>query len=105
MYAIVKTGGKQFKAAKDDVIIVEKLEGEAGTAITFDEVVMVCDGDKVTIGSPFVKGARVRGEIVRQAKAKKINAFNYKPKKNQRKQWGHRQPQTHVRVIEVTGGK
>ena len=59
----------------------------------------------VTIGSPFVKGAKVRAEIVRQGKAKKINAFNYKPKKNVRKRWGHRQPQTHLKVLEVIGGK
>jgi len=105
MYAIVKTGGKQIKAAKDDVIIVEKLEGEPGTAITLDEVVMVCNGDKISVGSPFVKGARVRAEIVRQGKGKKINAFNYKPKKNVRKAWGHRQPQTHIRIVEVQAGK
>jgi large subunit ribosomal protein L21 len=105
MYAIVKTGGKQFKAAKDDLLIVEKLVGEPGTAIELGEVVMVVDGDKTTVGSPFVKGAMVKGEIVRQTKAKKINAFNYKPKKNERKHWGHRQPETHVKVTEVVAGK
>ena len=104
MYAIVKTGGKQFKAAKDDVLIVEKLEGDPGTAIELGEVVMVVDGDKTTVGSPFVKGAIVKGEIVRQGKAKKINAFNYKPKKNERKRWGHRQPETHIKVTEVVAG-
>lgn len=104
MYAIVKTGGKQFKAAKDDVLIVEKLEGEPGTPIEFSEVLMLIDGETSTIGSPFVKGAAVKGEIVRQAKSKKIEAFNYKPKKNERKRWGHRQPQTHVKIIEVQVG-
>ena len=101
MYAIVKTGGKQFKAAKDDVLIVEKLEGDPGTAIEFSEVLLVVDGEKSTIGSPFIKGAMVTGEIVRQSKSKKIEAFNYKAKKNERKRWGHRQPQTHVRITEV----
>lgn len=105
MYAIVKTGGKQFKAAKDDVLIVEKIEGEAGTAVELGEVVMVVDGDNTNVGSPFIQGAVVRGEIVRQGKAKKINAFNYKPKKNERKRWGHRQPQTHIRITEVVAGK
>jgi large subunit ribosomal protein L21 len=105
MYAIVKTGGKQFKAAKDDVIIVEKLEGEPGTAVELAEVLLVVDGDKTTVGSPFIKGAVVKGEIVRQGKSKKIEAFNYKPKKNERKRWGHRQPQTHIRILEVNGGK
>jgi len=105
MYAIVKTGGKQFKAAKDDVIIVEKLEGEPGTAVELSEVLMLVDGESTTVGSPFIKGAMVMGEIVRQCKSKKIEAFNYKPKKNERKRWGHRQPQTHIRVTELKVGK
>ena len=104
MYAIVKTGGKQFKAAKDDILIVEKLEGEPGTAVELSEVLMLVDGDKTTVGSPFIKGATVTGEIIRQCKSKKINAFNYKPKKNERKRWGHRQPQTHVKITEVQVG-
>ncbi len=104
MYVIVQTGGKQYKAEKGEVLIVEKLDGEAGAKVELDSVLMVCDGDKVKVGSPFVKGAKVTGEIVRQAKAKKIDAFNYKPKKNERKRWGHRQPQTHVRVTEVVAG-
>ncbi len=104
MYAIVKTGGKQFKAAKGDVLIVEKLDGEPGSPIEFSDVLMVVDGDVSKIGSPLVKGARVRGEVVRQGKAKKIHGFNYKPKKNERKRWGHRQPETHVRITEVEAG-
>lgn len=104
MYVIVETGGKQYKAEKGEVLIIEKLDGEAGAAVELDSVVMVCDGDKVKLGSPFVKGAKVKGEIVRQAKAKKINGFNYKAKKNERKRWGHRQPQTHLRVTEVSAG-
>ena len=101
MYAIVKTGGKQLKAAQDDLLIVEKIEGEPGSAVELSEVLMLADGDKVTLGSPFVKGATVKTEIVRQAKGKKINAFNYKPKKNERKRWGHRQPETHLRVTAI----
>ena len=104
MYVIVQTGGKQFKAEKDGVLIVEKLEGDAGAKIELGEVLAVFDGDKVTVGSPFVKGAKVRGEIIRQCKGPKIEAFNYKAKKNERKRWGHRQPQTHVRITEVIGG-
>lgn len=105
MYAIVKTGGKQYRAAQDETLIVEKLEGQPGDKIELDEVVLVCDGEAVKVGAPFVKGAKVRAEIIRQAKSKKINAFNYKAKKNERKRWGHRQPQTHLRVVEVVGGK
>jgi large subunit ribosomal protein L21 len=105
MYAIVKTGGKQYKAEKDEVIIVEKLDGEAGDVVELSEIVMVCNGDNLTIGSPLVKGASVKATIVRQGKAKKINGYNYKAKKNQRKRWGHRQPQTTLRITEVAGGK
>lgn len=104
MYAIVKTGGKQFMAAKDDVLIVEKLDGEPGAKVELDEVVLVCEGDKVKVGSPYVKGAKVKAEIVRQGKAKKINGFDYKPKKNERKRWGHRQPETHLRVTDIVAG-
>jgi large subunit ribosomal protein L21 len=104
MYAIVKTGGKQFRAEKDEVLIVEKLEGEPGSNVELTEVLMVCDGDKVNSGSPFVKGAKVRAEIVRQTKGKKIVGFNYKAKKNERKRWGHRQPETHIRVTEIVKG-
>ncbi|MFY9235433.1 MAG: 50S ribosomal protein L21 [Fimbriimonadaceae bacterium] len=104
MYAIVKTGGKQFKAEKDGVIIVEKLEGEPGAKLDLDEVIMVCDGDKLTVGSPFVKGAKVKAEIIRQAKGPKIDGFNYKAKKNERKRWGHRQPQTFLRVTDIIKG-
>ena len=104
MYVIVKTGGKQLKAAKGDLLIVEKLDGEQGTKVELNEVVMVCDDANVKIGSPFVKGAKVKAEIVRQCKGPKINAFNYKAKKNERKRWGHRQPQTHLRITEDVAG-
>ena len=104
MYAIVKTGGKQFKAALNDVLIVEKIAGEPGDKVVLDEVVMVLGDGSVKVGAPFVKGAKVTAEIVRQGKAKKIDAFNYKAKKQIRKRWGHRQPQTHLRITEVIGG-
>lgn len=105
MYAIVKTGGKQLKAAQNDVLIVEKIEGEAGSKVELTEVLMLVDGADVKIGSPFLKGASVTLEIVRQTKGPKINAFNYKAKKNERKRWGHRQPQTHVKVTGIEAGK
>ncbi|MBL8041065.1 MAG: 50S ribosomal protein L21 [Chthonomonas sp.] len=105
MYAIIKTGGKQYKAEKNDLVIVEKLDGEPGAKVELESVVMVCDGGKVKLGSPFIKGAKVTAEIVAQEKGPKINGFNYKPKKNERKRWGHRQPQTKLRILEVSGGK
>lgn len=104
MYAIVRTGGKQHKAEVNEMLIVEKLEGEPGTRVELSDVLMVRDDSGVKLGSPYVKGAAVVCEIVRQGKAKKINGFNYKPKKNERKRWGHRQPQTHLRVVEVKAG-
>ena len=104
MNAIVKTGGKQYTATKGDVLIIEKLEGEVGSTVELNEVVAVVDGAKTKVGSPFIKGAKVVGEIVRQGKAKKIHAFNYKPKKNERKRWGHRQPETHLKVTDVVVG-
>ncbi len=105
MYAIVKTGGKQVKAAMDELIIVEKLDGNAGDSVELSEVVMVVDGDSTNLGAPYVKGAKVVAQIVRQFKGAKINAFNYKAKKNERKRWGHRQPYTQIKVTEVVGGK
>lgn len=104
MYAIVKTGGKQFRAEKGVTLIVEKIEGEVGAEIELTDVLLVSDDGKVKVGSPYVKGAKVRARIVRQAKGPKIEAFNYKPKKNERKRWGHRQPETHLTVTEVSEG-
>lgn len=105
MYAIVKTGGKQFKAEKDAVLVVEKLEGEPGTKVVLDQVLMVTSDKGVTLGSPYVKGAQVKATILRTAKGKKVHGYNYKPKKNVRKTWGHRQTHTYLQVNEVVGGK
>ena len=104
MYAIVKTGGKQYKASKDEILIVDKIAGDPGSAVELNEVVALVDGASTTLGAPFVAGVTVKGEIVRQAKAKKINAFNYKAKKNERKRWGHRQEMTHLRITSVEKG-
>jgi len=105
MYAIIRTGGKQYQAEKNQTLIVEKIEGDEGATIELEEVLAVVDGAKTTVGSPFVKGAKVKAEIIRQTKGPKINGYNYKPKKNERKRWGHRQPETHLKVVEVVAGK
>ena len=102
MYAIVKTGGKQFRAEQDGILIVEKIEGEPGTVVELGEVILLADGDDVTVGSPLVQGAKVSATIVRQAKGPKITGFTYKNKTNQRKRWGHRQKYD---TIEITGIK
>lgn len=104
MYAIVKTGGQQFRVEENQVLTVNKLEGDAGTKIQLGEVLLL-GGDKSTLGSPFVPGAAIEAEIVRQKQGKKINAFNYKAKKNVRKRWGHRPQLTEIRITKISGGK
>ncbi len=97
MYAIFITGGKQYRAAAGDEIYVEKLEGEEGTEVVFDQVLLA--GDKV--GQPFVEGAKVVGEIAKQGRGKKIIVFKMKAKKNYRKRQGHRQAYTKVTIKEI----
>ena len=99
MYAVIKTGGKQYKVAVGDEIFVEKLAGEAGETVTFDEVLAVGNDDGITAGSD-VK-ATVTGEIVKQGKNKKITVLKYKAKKGYRRKNGHRQPYTRVRISAI----
>lgn len=99
MYAVVKTGGKQYRVAKDDVITIEKLTAEAGDIVTLDTVLMVGDGENVTIGAPFVEGAAVAGEIVEQTRDKKIVIFKKRRRQNYRRKKGHRQ---HITLFKVT---
>lgn len=99
MYAIIKTGGKQYKVAAGDTIYVEKLEAAEGDAVTFDQVLTVVRDDDVRVGRPLVEGAKVTGKVEAQGKAKKILVFKYKAKSNYRRRQGHRQPFTKV-VIE-----
>lgn len=98
MYAIIQTGGKQIKVEEGQTVYVEKLAAEAGETVTFDNVLFV-GGENVKVGSPTVEGATVTGKVEKQGCAKKITVFKYKPKKNQHKKQGHRQPYTKV-VIE-----
>ena len=99
MYAIIKTGGKQYKVDEGDVITVEKLEAEEGAVVTFDQVLTVVKEDGVVVGKPVVEGAKVTAKVEAQGKDKKILVFKYKAKSNYRKRQGHRQPFTKV-VIE-----
>lgn len=100
MYAVIVTGGKQYKVAEGDTIFVEKLAAEEGAAVTFDNVLAVSDGESLTVGAPTVEGASVTAKVVKQGKAKKIYVFKMKRKKNERSKKGHRQPYTKV-VIEA----
>lgn len=100
MYAIVTTGGKQYKVCENDVINVEKLDAKVGDKVNLD-VMMLVDGDKVTNGNPIVKGAEVVAEVIEQGKEDKVVIFKYKAKKNYRRKQGHRQPFTALKIISV----
>ena len=99
MYAIIETGGKQYKVAEGDVIFVEKLGLEADASVTFDKVLAAGDGEGLKVGAPYVDGATVSAKVVAEGKGKKVIVFKYKPKKGSAKKQGHRQPFTKV-VIE-----
>jgi large subunit ribosomal protein L21 len=101
MYAIVETGGKQFRVSEGDVIRTDLLESEVGASVTFDRVVLAANGDDVTIGTPVLSGATVTGTVLRQAKDKKILVFRYKSKKRVRKLNGHRQRFAEVRIDKI----
>ena len=98
MHAIIETGGKQYKVTEGDTLFIEKLEAEAGQAITFDNVLAILDGDKATFGAPVVEGASVAATVVKNGKGKKVRIFKYNPKKGYRKRQGHRQPYTKVQI-------
>lgn len=104
MYAIFETGGKQYKAEKGDIVFVEKLSVDPGKLVTFDALV-VADGDNVMIGTPAVKGAKVRAKVEAHGKAKKVVVFKYKPKRDYRKKQGHRQPYTKIRITSIQTAK
>ncbi|MBO6305136.1 MAG: 50S ribosomal protein L21 [Selenomonadaceae bacterium] len=102
MYAIIKTGGKQYKVAEGDVLFVEKLDAEEGASVTFEEVLAVSDGDTVKFGTPLVEGAKVTAKVEKNGKGKKIRVFKYKAKSNYRRRMGHRQPYTKVVVEKIS---
>ena len=101
MYAVVATGGKQYKVQEGEVLRVEKLAGEIGSEIAFDQILMTSDGENVKIGQPVVQGAQVKGHIVEQGKNKKIIVFKYKRRKGYRRKNGHRQPYTSVKIDAI----
>ena len=103
MYAIIETGGKQYKVEEGSVIFVEKLEVAEGESVTFDKVLAVANGDDLTIGTPVVAGAKVVGKVAKQGKAKKIYVFKMKRKKNYRRKIGHRQPFTKIEITKING--
>ena len=102
MYAVVETGGKQYRVQEGDVLTIEKLGVEAGETVEFDKV-LVLAGEELKVGAPYVEGAKVVGEVVENGKAKKVIIFKYKAKKDYRKKQGHRQPYTMVKIVSLTG--
>lgn len=103
MYAVVETGGKQYRVEEGDVVFVEKLDAGEGDAITLDKVLLVSNEGSVSAGKPYVDGAKVEAKVLAQGKAKKIVVFKYKAKKNYRKKQGHRQPFTKLQIENIVG--
>ena len=101
MFAVIQTGGKQYRVAEGDRLRVEKLAGDVGAKITFDKVLLV-GGDSVKVGTPLVSGAKVSAEIVAQDRAKKIIVFKFRRRKNYRRKQGHRQPFTELKITGVS---
>ena len=104
MYAVISTGGKQYRVAEGQTVRVEKVPGDVGTSVSFDRVLMLSDGQTVTVGQPIVQGASVSGHIVEQGKAKKIIVFKFKRRKRYRKKRGHRQHFTALKIDKILEG-
>lgn len=103
MYAVIETGGKQYRVEKGDVVFVEKLDVAEGDNISLDKVLLVSNEGNVSAGKPYVDGAKVEATVLEQGKAKKIVVFKYKAKKNYRKKQGHRQPFTKLKIENIVG--
>ena len=100
MYAIIATGGKQYRVSEGDVIYIEKIDAQVDSTVSFDVLLMGNDGD-VKIGTPVVEGVKVEGKVVGQIRGEKIVVYKYKSKKNYRRKQGHRQPYTKVKITEI----
>lgn len=103
MYAVIKTGGKQYKVTQGDVLRVEKLAAAEGESVSFDQVLLVADGDNVQVGAPILEGTAVNGNVVRHGRGDKINIVKFKRRKHHRKQMGHRQDFTEVEITGIGG--
>ena len=103
MYAVIKTGGKQYRVQQGDVIYVEKLDAQNDEVVNFEVLMLVKDDAEAVIGTPVVAGAAVEGKVLNQVKAAKVVVYKYKAKKNERKKQGHRQPYTKVEITAIKG--
>ena len=104
MYAVFRSGGKQYRAAKGDVLRLEKIEADEGATVNFDQVLMLGEGSDVKVGNPILSGSTVSGKVVRQGKSKKVPVVKFKRRKNYKRQLGHRQYFTEVVVTSIAGG-
>jgi len=100
MLAVIKTGGKQYKVSEGDKLKIEKKEGDE---IVFSEVLLLDDGKKTVIGTPFIEGAEVKAKVIKQGRSAKVTIFKYKPKKRYKVKKGHRQPFTEIEIVEIKG--
>ena len=103
MFAVIETGGKQYKVTEGDILFIEKLGVEDGEKVTFDKVMALSNGEKTTVGAPYVDGATVTANVIKSGKGKKILVMTYKAKKNEKKKKGHRQPYTKVQIEKING--
>ncbi|MCX5779279.1 MAG: 50S ribosomal protein L21 [Firmicutes bacterium] len=103
MYAVIQTGGKQYKVTEGEILKVEKLDGDAGDKLTLDQVLMLKDDNGIRIGMPTVKDALVTVEVIEQGRSKKITVYKYKKRKNYRRKQGHRQAYTKIKVEKIEG--
>ena len=104
MYAVIRSGGKQYQVREGDTIRVEKLPGEEGDSVTLDEVLLVADGDNITVGTPHVKGASVTAKVQGQGRGKKVKVVKFKRRKHYRRQMGHRQAYTELAITGIKAG-
>ena len=103
MYAVIETGGKQYKVSEGDIIFIEKLEVAEEAVITIDKVVALANDNGINVGAPYVEGASVSAKVLKQGKEKKVVVFKMKPKKGYRKKQGHRQPYTKIQIEKISG--
>ncbi len=103
MYAVIETGGKQYRVQQGDTIFIEKLDANDGDKVSFDKVLLISNEGKVEAGKPYVQNAKVEASVIESGKAKKIIVFKYKAKKNYRKKQGHRQPYTKIKIESIKG--
>ena len=101
MYAVIQTGGKQYRATPGEEVKIEKIDGKVGESVTFDKVLLTSDGEEVNIGNPFLEDIKVMGRITRHDRDKKVIVFKYKRRKGYRKKQGHRQSYTLVRIEDI----